>query len=308
MLSAVVGPGLVVCVRTRDGVLGGMTHVAAEPLGVKAAGDLSSARVAALLADIEEAGGCFEGATADIVGGADVLHLYPQHLRQQVISVRVERLTALLESKTIRIARMRVGGSEARRVDMVLPGSRLDVRSVSRARPRRIPGDRETVEVPPAATSRPVAVDMGCMAVASSPSHLTALLGSCVGIALYDPGTKVGGLAHVMLPSADRGSGENSKFADTAVPALLESLSRMGGSRKRVVAKIAGGANVLKVGERVGRLHIGRANIESATRALGEHGVEIVWQDTGGTVARRMLVDLDSFDVTIKWVMGTPGS
>lgn len=316
VLRAVVGPGFVVCVRDSEMTLGGMVHVESGSLKDDSALDRIAARVCLLLEKVESGGGDLEGATADIVGGADILHIYPRHLRNDVVSTQVDALTTLLKSKGIDIKKVRVGGSEARRVEMVLPGSALEVRSVSK--PRRKPIEAKSSRVlgfpgapMPIRRSREVVVNMGCLEVAESPTHLTALLGSCVGIALYDPETKIGALAHVMLPSSGRGkdaSKHRSKFADTAVPALVEALCNAGASPKRVVAKLAGGANVLRTGPDDSSNHIGKDNTESSIRALSELDIDIVWQDTGGKRARKMFVNLEDFDVSIRMLEGESGS
>lgn len=309
VLRAVVGPGFVVCVRDSEMTLGGMVHVESGSLKDDSAFDRIAARVCLLLEKVESAGGDLEGATADIVGGADILHIYPRHLRNDVVSTQVDALTTLLKSKGIDIKRVWVGGSEARRVEMVLPGSALEVRAVSK--PRRKPVEAKSSRVlgfpgapMPSRRSREVVVNMGCLEVAESPTHLTALLGSCVGIALYDPETKIGALAHVMLPSSARGNGDKSKFADTAVPALVEALCNAGASPKRVVAKLAGGANVLRTRPDDSINHIGKDNTESSIRALSELDIDIVWQDTGGKRARKMFVNLEDFDVSIRMLEG----
>ncbi len=316
VLRAVVGPGFVVCVRTQEMTLGGMVHLEFQSLREDSAPDRIVARVRRLLEEVKGSGGNIVGATADIVGGADILHIYPQHLRQEVISTQVEVLTTLLKSKNIKIKRIRVGGSEARRVEMVLPGDVLEVRSVSK--PRRKPIEAVSSFVlgfpgapVPIRRSCEVVVNMGCLEVAESPTHLVALLGSCVGIALYDPETRIGGLAHVMLPSSERGNEflkKRSKFADTAVPALVEALSNAGASSKRVVAKLAGGANVLRMAHDDSTNHIGTANTESSIRALRELGIEIVWQDTGGKHARKMSVSLEDFAVSVRMIDSMSGS
>ncbi len=316
VLRAVVGPGFVVCVRTSEMTFGGMVHLESESLEDDSAPDRIVARVYLLLENVESAGEILEGATADIVGGADILHIYPQHLRQEVISTQVGLLTTLLKSTDIGIKRIRVGGSEARRVEMTLPGDALEVRSVSKPRRKPIEASPSRVvvfpETPlPGRRAPEVVVNMGCLEVAESPTHLVALLGSCVGIALYDPETKIGALAHVMLPSSERGNDvlkNRPKFADTAVPALVEALANAGASSKRVVAKLAGGANVLRMAHDDSTNHVGTANTESSIRALSELGIDIVWQDTGGNCARKMSVSLEDFDVSIRMLEGASGS
>ncbi len=117
---------------------------------------------------------------------------------------------------------------------------------------------------------------------------ISAGLGSCVGICLYDPQAKVGGLAHIMLPD----SGQNkdvtnkAKFADTAVPALVSEMMKLGASKSRIVAKIAGGAQMFVFPNASDVLRIGERNVEAAKKALSREGIPIVAQDTGGNYGR----------------------
>lgn len=331
-LRAVVGPGFVVCVRTRDEQFAGMAHVESSDLkDDSATAARIKERVLELFSEIRSLGGRLKGATADIVGGADILHIYPRHLRDRVVSTQVEGLVELLKSKEIKLGQVHAGGSVARRVELCVPGGRLGVSPVNkRERRQATKKDLEPTPPPPEFADLPEArefspfrelpevsdpslrppelvVNMGCMEVGQSPTQLFALLGSCVGIALYDPVTKIGGLAHVMLPSARDANSERPKFADTAVPALLESIADRGGSLDRVVAKIAGGANVLRTNGRK-TTPIGLSNIESVMQALMDNGIDLIWQDTGGNTARKMLVDLKTFDVSIRFIAGVPRS
>ena len=70
-------------------------------------------------------------------------------------------------------------------------------------------------------------------------------LGSCIGLCLLDPSNNVGGMAHVMLPEAfpDRPVEKRGKFADTAVPELLEQMLKAGAKKEKILAAIAGGAD-----------------------------------------------------------------
>ncbi|MDO8690644.1 MAG: chemotaxis protein CheD [Dehalococcoidia bacterium] len=93
-----------------------------------------------------------------------------------------------------------------------------------------------------------LAVGMGEICTARDPLVVLAAygLGSCVGVSVYDPVAKVGGLAHVMLPSSREVSLQklSYRFADVAVPALLEQVQKLGAIRKRLICKIAGGARM----------------------------------------------------------------
>ena len=92
-----------------------------------------------------------------------------------------------------------------------------------------------------------VKVGMADLAVCVSPDSITTLgLGSCVGIALRDPVSKIGGLAHVMLPDSTqiRNNSNIPKFADTGIEELVRLVVKEGANRKNLVAKIAGGAEI----------------------------------------------------------------
>src|SRR5690554_6000925 len=107
-----------------------------------------------------------------------------------------------------------------------------------------------------------IKVGMASLKASLHPSVLVTLgLGSCVGVALYDPHSRVVGLAHVMLPSSlqSRKRDNIAKFADTAVDKLVHDMIELGACRERIFAKLAGGAQmftffssneVMRIGER----------------------------------------------------------
>jgi chemotaxis protein CheD len=115
-------------------------------------------------------------------------------------------------------------------------------------------------------------------------------LGSCVGLALLDDRAGVAGLAHVMLPYAGgRGRDTPGRFADTAVPALLDLVEQAGGSRSALVAVLAGGARMFAVSGLAG-MHIGARNEVSLRAALGHARVPVAACATGGTAGRSVRV------------------
>lgn len=119
--------------------------------------------------------------------------------------------------------------------------------------------------------------------VAKAPDVLvTFALGSCVGICLTDCSTKIGGLSHIMLPDSTAAAGGESipmRFADTAVPMLINQMCAMGASRCCIKAKIAGGAVMFKTSS--DRFNIGERNIEAVKAALRKAGIPIIAEDTG---------------------------
>lgn len=113
-------------------------------------------------------------------------------------------------------------------------------------------------------------------------------LGSCVGVSLIDPVARVGAMAHVVLPDSSlcRGALVAGKFADTALPALIAEVARLGASISRLRAKIAGGARVLNFSGSNAQLDIGARNVEAVKQALKQAGIPLAAEDTGGNYGR----------------------
>ena len=129
-----------------------------------------------------------------------------------------------------------------------------------------------------------IKVGMADLKTGKAPDVLTTLgLGSCIGIALWDPTTKIGGLAHIMLPDSTkiRNNSNIAKFADTGITELVRQMEAMGVSRKRMVAKIAGGARMFEVSGSTSVGNIGEKNALASKQKLKELGIPILAEDTG---------------------------
>lgn len=139
-------------------------------------------------------------------------------------------------------------------------------------------------------------------------------LGSCVAVAIYDPRKKMGGLAHVMLPES-RGKDSVSspgKFADTAVPLLVERLVELGARRKSLLCKIVGGAQMFEIPGSRNReaglscgpsANIGARNVEAVKEVLEKLKVPIVGEETGGNHGRTVRFKTDTGDVQITAIL-----
>lgn len=146
-------------------------------------------------------------------------------------------------------------------------------------------------------------VGIGDYKVTKDPDSLITLgLGSCVGIALYDRTRKIGGLSHIMLPDSTAFSREvkPGKFADLAIPLMVEELTAQGTLKRNLVAKIAGGASMFNFPDRKLSSDIGRRNVEAVERVLTELEIPIIGRHTGGSTGRTMVVDLADFQVDIR--------
>lgn len=133
----------------------------------------------------------------------------------------------------------------------------------------------------------------------------TTGLGSCVGLTLYDPQIKVAGMAHVMLPSSDiaRESQINvAKYADTALPILVDKLVELGASKRRLIAKMAGGAQMFAFAGSGDTMRIGPRNVESCKEMLNKLGISLLAEDTGANYGRTIEISSDTGILTIRSV------
>lgn len=135
-----------------------------------------------------------------------------------------------------------------------------------------------------------IKVGMADLKTCKSPDGLITLgLGSCVGVALRDPVTKIGGLAHVMLPdsTAIRSGNQNiAKFADTGITELVLQMEKMGAVRSRIVAKLAGGATMFQFQGRNDMMNIGERNVSASRQKLKELDIPVLAADTGANYGR----------------------
>ena len=115
-----------------------------------------------------------------------------------------------------------------------------------------------------------------------NPAVLRTILGSCIGICLYDRMKKVGGLAHILLPKDTSDGATPEKYADTAIPLLVQRLLKEGAKKEFLSAKIAGGSAMFKFQSNVALGQIGDRNIEETKRVLEKLGIPIVEEDVGG--------------------------
>ena len=152
--------------------------------------------------------------------------------------------------------------------------------------------------------SRMIKVGMADLNICKSPDAITTLgLGSCIGIALYDPVTKIGGLAHIMLPDSTqiRNNSNIAKFADTGITELVHRMTRAGANKGRMVAKIAGGAKMFEVtGGAIGS--IGDKNAQASKKKLRELGIRLIGEDTGLNDGRTEELHCDTGEYYIKSV------
>lgn len=150
-----------------------------------------------------------------------------------------------------------------------------------------------------------IKVGMADYKVGRNPASLISYgLGSCVGIAVYDPVSKIGGLAHIMLPDSTQArSTENpAKFADTCLPLMLEDMIKQGASRGRLWAKIAGGAQMFTFANATDIMRVGERNSEAVRLVLKKLDMKIIAEDCGGNYGRTVELKLENGVFRIKTI------
>ena len=138
---------------------------------------------------------------------------------------------------------------------------------------------------------------------------ITYALGSCVGICIYDEKIKIGGLLHAMLPDAfeSENTYDNNmeRYVNTGIEKLVKTVCIHGADRRRLRAKIIGGANMFGFDFTNKSMDIGTQNVIQSNRILANIGIPVVSHMTGGTVGRTIRFEIDSAKV---YVSATDGS
>lgn len=146
-------------------------------------------------------------------------------------------------------------------------------------------------------------VDIADYKVSNDPSVdlVTYSLGSCVGVVIWDPEAKVGGLIHYMLPdstiSPDKAKTAPAMFADTGVPLLFRSVYELGGVKKRLVVKVAGGSSLL---DDNGTFNIGKRNYVTLRKIFWKNGILIDAEHVGGALSRTIRMNIGTGRTTVR--------
>ena len=148
-----------------------------------------------------------------------------------------------------------------------------------------------------------IIVGVSDMKVSKDPAAtlITYSLGSCIGIAVYDPVVKAGGLLHYMLPESqiDEKKAKNNPFmfADTGIPALFKETYRLGTKKQRMKVVVVGGAQIL---DQKGFFNIGKRNHMAVRKIFWKNQVMIDYEDVGSSSNRTVRLDIATGDIHIR--------
>jgi len=146
-------------------------------------------------------------------------------------------------------------------------------------------------------------VGVGDLIVTSDPSAtvVTYALGSCIGVTVYDPVAKVGGLLHFMLPSADlnkdKAAANPAMFGDIGIPLLFKTAYEQGAKKERLIVCAAGGAEVLSDD---GHFKIGSRNRTLVRKIFWKNGILLSADETGGSNSRTLSLRMSDGAVAVR--------
>jgi len=151
--------------------------------------------------------------------------------------------------------------------------------------------------------TRRITVGVGDLAVSNQPGVelVTFSLGSCIGVAIYDPVVKVGGLLHLMLPDSsinrERARVQPAVFADTGLPLLFKSAYKLGAKKGRLRVVVVGGSQVM---DAAGHFNLGKRNYTAVRKIFWRNNVLVDAEDVGGNVNRTVGLRVDDGKVWLK--------
>ena len=148
-----------------------------------------------------------------------------------------------------------------------------------------------------------ITVDISDLKVSNNPdvTLVTYSLGSCIGLAVWDPEVKVGGMLHYMLPdssiSKEKARANPAMFADTGIPALFKACYKLGAQKQRMIVKVAGGAQLM---DESGFFNIGKRNYAALRKMFWRNKVMIAAEDIGGMVNRTIRLNIGAGNLSMK--------
>lgn len=163
-------------------------------------------------------------------------------------------------------------------------------------------GIRPAIVAAKAVTPKEIYLHPGQMYVGSEPATVSMILGSCVGVCLYDKGHEIGGATHYMLPKWEGAGAASPRYGDVAIHSLVSSFESRGSKRHDLQAMVFGGASILRGFRQQSGQQIGARNIEVAIELLEQYGIFIVTKSIAGEHGRKVKMRTDIGTVTVKLI------
>lgn len=147
-----------------------------------------------------------------------------------------------------------------------------------------------------------IAIGLAELKVSRNPEDILVAfgLGSCIGVGMYDPVARIGGLLHAVLPVNSDSRELSPKYVDTGILLLLDELTKAGAVKSRLVTKVAGGANMLNVSSLSSSFDVGNRNIEAMHTTLAKLGIKPKGEEVGGKIGRTIRLYVATGRMTLR--------
>lgn len=152
--------------------------------------------------------------------------------------------------------------------------------------------------IPPGPLLESIYLKPGELAVAERPALVSTVLGSCVAVTLFSPRLGVGAICHAMLPLAAGRDG--FKYVDSSLLHMLAQFDRLRVTKRELVVKLFGGADMFEPAKESGGSTVGRQNIQAARVLIRQEGLAVQAEDTGGRQGRKLLFYTHTGEVLLK--------
>jgi chemotaxis protein methyltransferase CheR len=139
---------------------------------------------------------------------------------------------------------------------------------------------------------------------AKTPTRIATVLGSCVAACLYDPQARIGGMNHFMLPDQKTDMQVCARYGVHAMELLINEIMKLGGDRRRLQAKVFGGASLLGFSD--SPWNVANLNCVFVREFLNMERIPIVAERLGGNQPLRVFFLTDTAKVLVK-ALRSPG-
>ncbi|MEA2059086.1 MAG: chemotaxis protein CheD [Thermodesulfobacteriota bacterium] len=148
-----------------------------------------------------------------------------------------------------------------------------------------------------------IIVGVSDMKVSNNPGDTisTYSLGSCIGLVVFDPVVRAGGILHYMLPESkldrEKAASRPFLFADTGIPRLFKGVYKLDGLKNRMQVSVFGGSQIL---DQKGFFNIGKRNFMALKKILFKNNVMVSYEDVGGNVNRTIRLEIATGSIYVK--------
>ncbi len=142
-------------------------------------------------------------------------------------------------------------------------------------------------------------IGVGEIYVATKPTEIVTVLGSCIAVCLYDPVNKFAAMNHYLVPLWNGNGLQSPKYGNVSIPKMIEKIISKGSRVRSLQAKVFGGGNINNI--TTPEMLIGKKNILIAKEILKEYNIKVVANDVGGFRGRRIMMRSDTGKVTLKY-------